>query len=122
MKVLVIDDDAQIRLMLREVLGWAGYEVLEAENGRKGQLAQRQHRADLVITDLIMPEQEGLETIAALKKEFPDLKIIAVSGGGRVSPEMYLPTAQELGADVVFRKPFNIQRLSAAVKELLETK
>ena len=67
MKVLVIDDDSQIRLMLREVLVWAGYEVFEAENGREGLLQQRRHPVDLVITDLIMPEQEGLETIAALK-------------------------------------------------------
>ena len=121
MKVLVIDDDSQIRLMLREVLVWAGYEVFEAENGREGLLQQRRHPVDLVITDLIMPEQEGLETIAALKKEFPALKIIAVSGGGRISPDMYLPTAQEFGADMVFSKPFDIRRLSEAVIELLAT-
>ncbi len=119
MKILVIDDDSQIRLVLREMLSWGGYEVLEAENGREGLLLQRQYRADLVITDLIMPEQEGLETIAALKKEFPNLKIIAVSGGGRVGPDMYLPTAQAFGADMVFSKPFDIRRLSEAVKGLL---
>lgn len=119
MKILVIDDDPQIRQMLREVLVWAGYDVFEAENGREGLLQQRRHLADLVITDLIMPEQEGLETIAVLKKEFPGLKIIAVSGGGRVGPDMYLPTAQEFGADMVFSKPFDIIRLSEAVKELL---
>ncbi|NQS70799.1 MAG: response regulator [Desulfobulbaceae bacterium] len=119
MKILVIDDDAQIRLMLREMLAWEGYDVLEAANGREGLLVQRQQAADLVITDLIMPEQEGLETITFLKSEFPDLKIIAVSGGGRVSADQYLPMAQEFGADMVFSKPFDIRQLSAAVKQLL---
>ncbi|MGI6638135.1 MAG: response regulator [Desulfobulbus sp.] len=119
MKILVIDDDAQIRLMLRDMFGWEGYEVLEAANGREGLLVQRQQAADLVITDLIMPEQEGLETITVLKSEFPDLKIIAVSGGGRVSADQYLPMAQEFGADMVFSKPFDIRQLSAAVKQLL---
>ena len=75
--------------------------------------------ADLVITDLIMPEQEGLETITSLKKEYPGIKIIAISGGGRIGPEAYLPAAQELGADRVFSKPFDVRELAETVKELL---
>jgi DNA-binding NarL/FixJ family response regulator len=72
-----------------------------------------------VITDLIMPEQEGLETITALRRDYPGLKIIAISGGGRIGPEAYLPAARELGADRVFSKPFDVQELAETVRELL---
>lgn len=119
MKILIIDDDEQIRILLRQVMEWAGYEVVEAADGRAGMLQQRKQRADLVITDLIMPEQEGLETITLLKKEYPLVKIIAISGGGRIGPDAYLPAAQELGADRVFSKPFDVRELATTVKELL---
>nr|WP_321464543.1 response regulator [uncultured Desulfobulbus sp.] len=119
MRILVIDDDDQMRVLLRQVMEWAGYEVMEAEDGREGMQKQRKQPADLVITDLIMPEQEGLETIGLLRKEFPGTRIIAISGGGRIGPEAYLPAAQELGADRVFSKPFDVRELAGAVKELL---
>lgn len=119
MKILVIDDDEQMRVLLRQVMEWAGHEVVEAADGREGTRLQRQHRADLVITDLIMPEQEGLETITALRRDYPGLKIIAISGGGRIGPEAYLPAARELGADRVFSKPFDVQELAETVRELL---
>lgn len=120
MKILIIDDDEQMRVLLRQVMEWAGYEVVEAADGRAGVLMQRHHGVDLVITDLIMPEQEGLETIAALHREYPRLKIIAISGGGRIGPEAYLPTARELGAHRVFSKPFDVRELAETVRELLE--
>jgi DNA-binding response OmpR family regulator len=119
MRILVIDDDDQMRTLLRQVMEWAGYEVIVAGDGREGMQKQRKNAADLVITDLIMPEQEGLETITSLKKEYPGIKIIAISGGGRIGPEAYLPAAQELGADRVFSKPFDVRELAEAVKELL---
>ncbi|MGE4558745.1 MAG: response regulator [Desulfobulbus sp.] len=119
MRILVIDDDDQMRVLLRQVMEWAGYEVEEAGNGREGMQKQRRLPADLVITDLIMPEQEGLETIGLLRKEFPATKVIAISGGGRIGPEAYLPAAQELGADRVFSKPFDVRELAGAVKELI---
>jgi DNA-binding response OmpR family regulator len=119
MKILVIDDDEQMRGLLRQVMEWAGHEGVEAADGREGTRLQRQHRADLVITDLIMPEQEGLETITALRRDYPGLKIIAISGGGRIGPEAYLPAARELGADRVFSKPFDVQELAETVRELL---
>ena len=119
MKILVIDDDEQMRVLLRQVMEWAGHEVVEAADGREGTRLQRQHRADLVITDLIMPEQEGLETITALRRDYPGLKIIAISGGGRIGPEAYLPAARELGADRVFSKPFDVRELAETVRELL---
>ncbi len=120
MRILVIDDDDQMRVLLRQVMEWAGYEVMEASNGRQGMIRQRKNPADLVITDLIMPEQEGLETIGQLKKEFAGIKIIAISGGGRIGPEAYLPAARELGADRVFSKPFDVRELVNSVRELLD--
>lgn len=118
MKILIIDDDEQIRILLRQVMEWGGHEVIEAADGREGMLLQRKQQADLVITDLIMPEQEGLETITLLKKEYPLVKIIAISGGGRIGPDAYLPAAQELGADRVFSKPFDVRELATTVREL----
>jgi len=118
-RILVIDDDEDIRMLLRRGLEAAGYQVFEAENGRVGMELQRRHRCDLVVTDLIMPDQEGLETIAALRREFARTPVIAISGGGRIGPEAYLPAARELGAVEVFRKPFRIKELLQAVADLL---
>lgn len=119
MRVLIIDDDEQIRVLLKQMMEWAGFDVMVAENGRIAMQMQSEQPANLVITDLIMPEQEGLETISRLKKEYAGIKIIAISGGGRIGPEAYLPAARELGADRVFSKPFDVQEVVAAVKELL---
>ncbi|GBE13521.1 MAG TPA: response regulator [Desulfobacteraceae bacterium] len=120
MRVLIVDDDEQIRALLQEVMEWAGFDVAVAENGRVAMRLQEQRPADLVITDLIMPEQEGLETITSLKRIYKDIKIIAISGGGRIGPEAYLPAALELGADRIFSKPFDVQEIVDAVKALLE--
>lgn len=119
MRVLIIDDDEQIRVLLEQMMHWAGFEVMVAENGKVAMQLQRLKPADLVITDLIMPEQEGLETISRLKKEYEGIKIIAISGGGRIGPEAYLPAALELGADRVFSKPFDVQEIVDTVREML---
>ncbi len=118
-KILIIDDDEQILPMLAHAMELAGYAAVTALDGREGQrLLEKQH-FDLVITDLIMPEREGMETITYIKKNFPVIKIIAISGGGRIGPETYLPPALELGADQAFAKPFAIEDLTAAVRQLL---
>ncbi|MBW2328185.1 MAG: response regulator [Deltaproteobacteria bacterium] len=119
MRILVIDDDEQMRVLLLQAMEWAGFEVVAAENGRQGQQLFEEQPADLIITDLIMPEQEGLETIRILKQGYPAVKIIAISGGGRIGPEAYLPAAMELGADRIFTKPFDVKELISAVQELL---
>jgi len=119
MRVLIIDDDEQIRVLLEQMMQWAGFEVAVAENGKIAMRLQQENPADLVITDLIMPEQEGLETISRLKKEYKGIKIIAISGGGRIGPEAYLPAALELGADKVFSKPFDVQEIVDTVQRLL---
>ena len=119
MRILVIDDEEKIRELLCKVMNRAGFEVIEAENGRIGQRLFEENPTDLVITDLIMPEQEGIETIQALKSKYPSVKIIAISGGGRLEPAGYLSAAEGLGADRIFAKPFNINELTSAVNELL---
>lgn len=117
--ILIIDDDNQVRGMLRQTLERAGYDVLDAPNGKEGIKLYRQDPADLVITDLIMPEKEGIETIIELRRDFPAVKIIAISGGGRNDPEEYLHMAKTLGAQRTFTKPFERKELLEAVRELI---
>ena len=118
--ILVIDDDSQVRLMLRKILESEGYTVTDASVGKEGIECYRENQADLIITDIIMPEKEGIETIIELKKEYPDVKIIAMSGGGKISADNYLETAKIFGASRIMEKPFTQQAMVSIVKELLE--
>jgi CheY-like chemotaxis protein len=118
-RILVIEDEDQMRKLLRQVLVDAGYEVEEASDGLEGIELYRENPADLIITDMIMPKKEGMEIILDLKLEFPEVKIIAISGGGRVGPEPYLQVAEGFGAERVFTKPFEIKELLEAVKEIM---
>jgi CheY-like chemotaxis protein len=117
-KILVIEDDDNMRLAIQHSLAGAGHTVLLAINGRDGMNALRQNAIDLVVTDLFMPEQDGLETIATLRKEHPKLPVIAISGGNLVSEEM-LSVAKELGAREVLQKPFGLAGLLAVVEKAL---
>lgn len=118
-RILIIDDEAQFRSLVRSLLERYGYEVLEAEDGEKGIQVFQKQSADLIITDIVMPNKEGLETIMELKKNHPGVKIIAVSGGGRIGPESYLRLAERFGAARVFTKPFDLQDFLQAIKEIL---
>jgi CheY-like chemotaxis protein len=117
-RILVIDDDANIRYTLRQMLTHAGHEVLEAPDGADGLRIFRQQRPDLVITDIFMPERDGLEVILALKREFPTMKIIAISGGGQYSDVEYLTISKKLGADLMLRKPFSRRDVLAALQKV----
>lgn len=118
-RILIVDDEVQIRMLLRQLLEKEGYEVDEAQNGLIALRKFKENPFDLVILDLIMPEKEGVETIIDLKKEFKDAKIIAISGGGRVGPENYLKSAERLGAMHTFTKPIENEELLKTVQELL---
>lgn len=118
-RILIIDDDMQIREMLRQMLEFEGYKIQEAANGKEALKMQSQNPADLVITDLIMPEKEGIETIREMRKMFPDVKIIAMSGGGVVGPESYLKIAKSLGAQKTFVKPIERKILLKGISEML---
>lgn len=118
-RILLIEDDDAIRHVVRMVLSLHGHQVMEAENGRVGVELFACTGADLVLTDIVMPEKEGLETILELRKKHGAKKIIAMSGGGRMSPDAYLKIAQSMGATKVLLKPFTNDELLRAVKETL---
>jgi DNA-binding response OmpR family regulator len=119
-KILVLDDEPSILLMIKKMLEKEGHEVDLALNGREGMDLFEKDRPDMVITDIIMPEKEGLETILELRRKYPQLKIIAISGGGRIGPQGYLPSAKYLGADMVFQKPLIQKEFIEAVSGLLK--
>ncbi len=118
-RILLIDDDDQFREMLAEILAGAGYEVVEARNGNAGAKAQYERPADLVITDIVMPEKEGLEVIRELRRQDPEVGIIAISGGGCYSGAHYLEVAEKLGADRALAKPFKRRDLLESISEIL---
>jgi DNA-binding NtrC family response regulator len=119
-RILIIDDEQQIRSMLRLMLERDGYEVVEAPDGIEGIKAYRQKPADLIITDLIMPNKDGIGMIIELQKEFPDVKIIAMSGGGLNKPEGYLKGAKKLGAACTLTKPIDREKMLRAVKNIIK--
>jgi CheY-like chemotaxis protein len=118
--ILIIDDDDQFRAMLCQLIERNGHDVTEASGGKEGIRLYRENPADLVITDIIMPGKDGIETIQELKKDFPHIKIIAISGGGRLSPQDYLLLAKMLGAQRILSKPIELAELSKAIEELSE--
>ena len=119
--ILIIDDEPQIRSMLKLMLERDGYEVAEAPDGIEGIRIYRQNPADLIITDLIMPNKDGIGVIIDLKKEFPNVKIIAMSGGGLNKPEGYLKGAKKLGAACTLTKPIDRDEMLRAIKEALQS-
>lgn len=118
-RILVIDDEPQVRAMLRQMLEREGYEVLEAEEGGAGMKLYQTQSPDLVITDILMPGKEGIETILAMRKAHPDVKIIAISGGRRMGKLDILPIAQTFGAVYTLAKPFEREELLEAVQAVL---
>ena len=116
--ILIIDDEEIIRALLRSVLEAAGYEVTEATNGREGLELYRHRPTDLVITDIVMPELNGLDMLLELTREFLDAKVIAISGAGE--EKNVLDVAKLLGARQTFQKPFSVPDLLGAVRYELE--
>ena len=121
-QILLVDDDDQLRLMLKIVLERAGYVVQEAASGREAIRLFEATPMEIVITDLIMPEVEGIEVIKALRVIDPSVKVIAMSGGGRISSQCYLAIARGMGAHRTLEKPFSHQDLLKAIAEVSESK
>jgi DNA-binding response OmpR family regulator len=118
--VLVIDDDPKVRGALAQAFKRAGYEVLDAADGRQGIDLYRERHADLVVTDILMPEKDGWDTISELRSGFPEARIIAISGGGpNLGPYTCLTVGKQLGADRVLLKPFKLEDLINVAGELL---
>lgn len=118
--ILVVDDDPSIRTTLRKVLEREGHSVREAADGQAGIDEVDRNAPELVIVDLIMPEKEGIETIMELRERYPELTILAMSGGGvTTGPSGPLSDARVLGADGSLAKPFTVERLVRTVEEML---
>lgn len=118
-KILVVDDEEHMRFMLKDFLS-AEYEVSLAADGKKAEALLASTAFDLVITDLVMPEMNGIELVIAIKNRNPNQKIIAISGGGGITGRFdYLPVVELLGADVILAKPFELQDLMKLVKSTL---
>jgi CheY-like chemotaxis protein len=118
-RVLVIDDDVPTRRMLRQALERAGYEVIEAHEGLEGVRHCQEAHVDVVITDILMPDKEGLETIRELRQNFPALKIIAISGGGHQGTLNFLEVATRFGAQSTLQKPFSLRQILETIQALL---
>jgi len=120
-EVIIIDDDDAVRFTLRAILERAGHAVRDARNGFEGLALCRERTADLIITDIIMPDKEGIETIREASRDFPDTKILAISGGGRLRDEDLLGMARRLGAHQVLAKPFLPADLLRTVEEIFSS-
>jgi DNA-binding NtrC family response regulator len=118
-KILLVDDEGAIRKMIRVILGDGLYEFAEASNGLEAQVLLEKQPFDLVVSDVIMPDCDGIELVMAIRRKLPDIKVIVMSGGGRVRAGHYLDLAAKLGAARVFEKPFDTAALRKAVHELL---
>ncbi|HEY8966905.1 MAG TPA: response regulator [Candidatus Methylacidiphilales bacterium] len=118
-KILIIEDEAPFRSVLARVLQEKGHTVVETPDGSDALRLCRLHGFDLMLTDLIMPNKEGIETIIEVRKDFPVLPIIAMSGGGRSGPQDLLSAAAALGAHATITKPFHIQELIALIEAQL---
>lgn len=117
--ILVIDDDPSMRRLILRVLGSRGHELLEAENGQQALKLLENRQPDLIITDILMPAKEGIETIREVIARWPGTRIIAISGGGGAQNMLFLDIAQTFGAHAALAKPFRPDELVAVVDRVL---
>jgi CheY-like chemotaxis protein len=117
--ILVIDDDAATRRLILRALAAGKHKLIEAENGEQGLTLVAQHKPDLIITDILMPQKEGIETMRDVHEIAPDTKIIAISGGGISHNLMFLDVAKAFGADAAIAKPFRPAELVETVERVL---
>jgi CheY-like chemotaxis protein len=118
--ILIVEDDNDLRTMLKVSLTRRKFTVLEAENGKEALTHFKPSVTDLVITDLIMPDEDGLKVIMRIRELKPSIKIIAISGGGKAGPGSYLNLAKALGADAIYSKPFSVNDMIFKIEKLLD--
>jgi len=118
-QILLIDDDEDIRDVLSYALQAAGFAVRQAGNGAEGLAQHNEEPADLIITDLLMPEREGIETIRELRQTDRQVPVIVITGGGPMPPQALIELARSLGANAGFAKPFSVKELIEAASGLL---
>ena len=119
--VLIVEDDKELRDMISLSLTRRKFTVIESANGKEAIMHFKPSITDLVVTDLIMPEEDGLKVIMKLREIKPSLKIIAISGGGKAGPGSYLNLAKALGADAIYSKPFSLNDLVTKIEDLLRS-
>jgi DNA-binding response OmpR family regulator len=119
-KVLIIDDEPQVRRLIRQMLTRAGHDVAEASDGAEGLASVRADLPDIIITDIMMPNKEGIETIRDVRREAPELPILVISGNP--GSDLYMQMARMLGAHAALAKPFRSSELLRAVDDLLTTR
>jgi two-component system, chemotaxis family, chemotaxis protein CheY len=117
-RILIVDDDASIRALYSKTLRLAGFEVITAQNGKEGAKAAQEFQPDLIILDLVMPEQEGIETLLELQSKYPEIPVIAMSGA--IGASEYLHVADLLGARQTLQKPVKPDELIRTVRLTLE--
>lgn len=118
-KVLLVEDDEDVRYALAKFLRHSGHTVAEAVDGKQALAMVGREAFDIVITDIIMPEADGIEVVLEVRKRYPGLPIIAISGGGRIGQAEYLDAAQTLGASAVMQKPLDTDVLLKRIEELV---
>jgi DNA-binding response OmpR family regulator len=119
-KILIVEDDQQLREMLKQLLEGESFEVIDSGDGEEAIKTLHENEVDLMITDIIMPEKDGVSLVRDLRKQFPDLKIIAISGGSRhIDPQNPLKIVEKMGVDRTLTKPFKLSELLDVVRELV---
>jgi len=118
-RILIIDDDVDILFSTRRLLKRVGYDVYVAQNGEEGLDLFNKLNFDLVITDMIMPQKEGIEVITELKKRDPAIKIVVISGGGHISSDFYLRAANQFHVDLALTKPFNSTEFVEQIRNIM---
>ena len=119
-KILIVDDEANVRLALVQTLRNQRHEVIDAADGNQALTILAERQIDLVVIDIVMPNREGLETIQEIRMNWPDVKIIAISGGGRMRNSQFLEIAGKLGAHLMLKKPFSMAELKNGVSDVLD--
>ena len=117
--ILLVEDNAEVRSLLIQLLTCQGHQVAPTDSGKAALKMAQSRRFDLMITDIVMAEGDGLETIPAIRRQFPEVRILAMSGGGYQSCADYLKMARQLGADLTLAKPFTREQLKGALETLL---
>ena len=121
-RILIVDDEQPVRALVREMLALDRHDILEAADGAEARALYEEQEVDLVITDLVMPDKSGIDLIMELRERDPDVRILAISGGGGITGRFdYLPIAELIGARSILRKPFQMGDLRAKVSELLDS-
>ena len=118
-RALIIDDDPKYLKLMKTVLGLQRFDVLTAMDGRRGLAIFRAHAPDITIVDVLMPVQDGIETIIAMRRERPYASILAISAGGHIAASHYLAAAVKLGANIAIEKPLDFKKLLVALRTLL---